>query len=295
MDRIFEFTIGPGNAGSDINTFLRRRLCMSSAIIKRLKTTDGGITVNGIHSRTNRLLCEGDTLRLRLTEGRSELIEPAPIPFGVVFEDEDIIVINKPAGIATHPSHGHFSDTLANGLMYYFAQKNEEHVFRAVNRLDKDTSGLMCAAKNAYAHFRLCGELHGDFERRYTAILEGRLDRPVTVDAPIARCGDGIIKRCVSPGGRHAVTHCTPIKVFEKYTLAELRLETGRTHQIRVHMSHIGFPLLGDWLYGHEDKDLFPRTALHSSYMSFIHPAGKERLEFSAPLPEDMKTFLGRL
>lgn len=294
MERILKFTAGAEHSGMSINAVLRQHFNMSSSIIKQLKSA-GGITVNNEPHRVSYIMSCGDELRLVLREGRSELIEPVKIDFGIVFEDEDIIVINKPAGIATHPSHGHFTDTLANGLMYYFAQKNEEHVFRAVNRLDKDTSGLMCAAKNSYAHSRLCTELHNSFERRYTAILEGQLEHPLTIDAPIARCEEGIIKRCVSEEGKRAVTHCTPLKIYNEYTLAELSLETGRTHQIRVHMSHAGFPLLGDWLYGHEDKALFPRTALHSSHMEFTHPVTGTALKFDAPLPDDMKLFLQKL
>lgn len=294
MERIFEFTADAEHDGMSINAVLRQYFNMSSSIIKHLKNT-GGISVNGETQRVSYTLSCGEHLRLVLKEGRSELIEPVKIDFGIVFEDEDIIVINKPPGIATHPSHGHFTDTLANGLMYYFAQKNEEHVFRAVNRLDKDTSGLMCAAKNAYAHSRLCTNLHNGFERQYIAIIEGRLDSPITIDAPIARCEEGIIKRCVSADGKHAVTHCTPIKIYNGYTLAELSLETGRTHQIRVHMSYAGFPLLGDWLYGHENRSIFPRTALHSSHMAFTHPVTDKLLEFDAPLPDDMKDFLQKL
>lgn len=292
MNRVFEFRAG---APVSVNDVLRNNFKMSGTIIKRLKNTENGITVNQKHARTCDILQPGDVLLLTLAEGSSENIVPKKIPFGIVFEDEDIIVIDKPAGVATHPSHNHFDDTLANGLMYYFAQKGEEHVFRAVNRLDKDTSGLMCAAKNAYAHYRLCGGLHEDFERRYTAIAEGEIERPVTIDAPVARCGDGILKRCVSEDGRRAVTHCTPIMRAGGYTLAELRLETGRTHQIRVHMAHIGHPLLGDWLYGREDRTLFPRTALHSSFMSFTHPVTGGRLEFSAPLPPDFQSFIAAL
>lgn len=292
IKRIFEYKVTAEYNDASIKTVMKQYFKMSSELIKRLKATEDGITVNGERKYVNYILQSGDTLKLTMRDGKSEFIVPVKIDFEIIYEDEDIMIVNKPAGIATHPSQRHFDDTLANGLMYYFEQKGEERMFRAVNRLDKDTSGLMCIAKNSHAHDRLCKTLHEGFERRYTAITVGEIKEQGTVDAPIGREDESVIKRCITKDGQHAVTHYRPIEVFDNYTLTELRLETGRTHQIRVHMSHIGHPLLGDWLYGREDKALFPRTALHSSYISLMHPVSGENLEFSLPIDEDMQEFL---
>lgn len=295
MQRIFTYTIHKNFAGKPVIAVLRNHFQMSSSIIKTLKNTENGIMVNGSSRRVDFILTPGDQLRLTLADGKSENIVPAKVDFEIVFEDEDLVIINKPSGVATHPSQGHYDNTLANGLMYYFAQKNEPYTFRAVNRLDKDTSGLLCTTKNSYAHSRLCAELHKRFERRYLAIVEGSLTKPGTIDSPIARCADSMLERCVSPEGQPAVTHYRPLKTYRDFTLTELRLETGRTHQIRVHMASIGHPLLGDWLYGKEDKTLFPRTALHSSYIRFPHPVTGKPMEFTAPPAPDMMDFLNKL
>lgn len=289
MERIFDFIVTDKYDGANIKTVLKQHYNMSTALIKSLKLSENGIIVNGERKHVNAILHTGNKLSLTITEGRSEMIKPIKTEFDIVFEDEDIMIINKPAGIPTHPSVGHYENTLANGLMYYFLSKNEERTFHAVNRLDKDTSGLLCVAKNRYAHNQLCEQLHKRLKRKYIAIVEGAVTEPGTVCAPIARCEEGIIKRCISNDGQYAVTHYQPLKQLGTYTLVELILETGRTHQIRLHMSHIGHPLLGDWLYGTEDKATFPRVALHSSYIGLIHPISRQALEFTAPLPDDMK------
>lgn len=288
MERIFYYTAA--SEGDDIKTILKQHFKMSTSLIKQLKNTPDGILVNGEHQNVNFILSCGDKLQLTLRDTASPFIVPTPMELDIVYEDEDIMIVNKPAGIPTHPSQGHFTGTLANGVMYYF--KDMDFTFRAVNRLDKDTSGLMCIAKNCYSHARLCETLHRDFVRKYTAIVIGQITDGDTVSAPIERCDASVIKRCVSDTGQYAVTHYTPIKTFADYSLIELSLETGRTHQIRVHMSHIGHPLLGDWLYGAEDKSLFLRTALHSSYIKLAHPVTNRIMEFSLPLAADMAEFL---
>lgn len=266
----------------------------SGSLIKELKKYPDGMLLNGEHIRTIDAVHTGDVLTVNIHDTDSENIEPHNIPLDIMYEDEDILIINKQPGIPTHPSMGHFTDTIANGVMYHYNKNSEHHLFRAVNRLDSDTSGVMCIAKNSYAHAVLGEDLHTDkLIRRYMAIVEGRIERSGTVDAPIARAD--FIKRVVREDGQRAVTHYKPVEQFWDYTLIELQLETGRTHQIRVHMSHIGHPLLGDWLYGTEDKELFPRQALHSSYLKIIHPVTGEEMEFIPPLAEDMKKFKNSL
>ena len=178
--------------------------------------------------------------------------------------------------------------------MYYWRERGEEHIFRAVNRLDKDTSGVMCVAKNSYSHAILCDEVkNGILKRRYTAIVCGSPDKNGTICEPIKR--EGFIKRGVAADGQHAVTHYKTLETKNGYSLLSLELETGRTHQIRVHMSHIGCPLLGDWLYGEENRSLFDRQALHSCYIELIHPISGEKLSFCSEMYKDMQEFWNNL
>ncbi len=293
MKRIIRFTVDDSFSGGTVCDILKGRFCISGTLIKELKKHGDGLMLNGAHTRTVDRVQTGDELTITIYDAASENIEPREMELCVVYEDSDILVLDKPGGIPTHPSCGHLYDTLANGVAAHYLKNGEEHVFRAVNRLDKDTSGLICIAKHSYAHARLCSGMHsGGIERRYTAIVTGTLRGSGTVDAPIAR--ESFLKRAVSPEGKRAVTHYRALRRTGGCTLAELRLDTGRTHQIRVHMAHIGHPLLGDWLYGHADGDGFPRQALHSSYLGLTHPVTGERLRFNADLPEDMKRFLDK-
>lgn len=292
MKRILTYKVKTENNGADVSDVLRRELRISGALIKELKKYPDGLLLNGTHARTIDTVHTGDELTVNIYDTDSENIEPYNIPIDVMYEDEDILIINKQPGIPTHPSMGHFTDTIANGVMYHYNENGEHHMFRAVNRLDSGTSGVMCIAKNSYAHARLGEELQThELRRRYLAIVEGKIEGEGTIDAPIARAD--FIKRVVAPSGQRAVTHYRAIESIEGYTLVELHLETGRTHQIRVHMSHIGHPLLGDWLYGTEDKELFPRQALHSSCLRLLHPVTGKEMKFIPPLAEDMKVFIG--
>ena len=293
MKRILRCSVTEEFNGQRLDTLLRTKYKMSGSLIKELKQYEDGLLVNGSRARSIDLLYTCDEVELTLHEHSSENILPVKIDFKAVYEDEDILIVSKPPGMPTHTSQGNFTNTLSNAVMYYFAQKGEEHVFRAVNRLDKDTSGLMCIAKNKYIHARLStGFGAKSIMRRYRAIVCGIIEGEGVIDAPIARESDSVIKRVVRSDGARAVTHYKSICSFGNYSLIELELETGRTHQIRVHMSHIGAPLLGDWLYGIEDKELFPRQALHSCYLRLTHPLTGEVLEFNEELPEDMREFM---
>lgn len=296
MKRILTYKAEEHYIGKTIKTLLKQHFNMSASLISDLKKSEDGICVNGKKEYVSYIIQFDDTVMITMRESASGNIIPVKIPLDIVYEDEDVIIINKQYDLPTHPSQGHYEKTVANALMYYFCEKGEDCVFHAVNRLDKDTSGLMAVAKNKYAHALLCGQIKsGILKRKYTAIVCGNVEKDGAVDAPIAREEGSTIKRTVLPQGQNAVTNYRVLSRFGDYTLLELELETGRTHQIRVHLSHIGYPLLGDWLYGEENKELFPRTALHSSYIRFIQPVTGKLIEFSADLPDDMKKFVEKI
>lgn len=293
MDRVFEYKVDEEYDGKNVITVLKQHFKMSTALIKQLKKEPQGLILNGERVRTIDTVKKGDNFTLTLRDAVSANIIPKNIPLDIVYEDEDILVINKPPNMPTHPSPGHYENTVANAVMYYFLDKGEERVFRAVNRLDKDTSGLMAIAKNKYAHARLAEEIQkGILMRRYSCIVCGDIDKDGTVDAPIGRASGSVINREVTPEGARAVTRYRVLERLGSYTLLEMELETGRTHQIRVHMAYIGHPLLGDWLYGEENNEIAQRQMLHSCYLRLVHPFTGETFEFDAKMPKDMCNFI---
>ena len=279
----------------DIQDYLKAK-GYSASNITALKKYENGIMLNGVWAYMNQKPAVNDRLLVRVCENKkSENIVPVDIKLDVRYEDEDIIVINKGSDMPIHPSLNNYENSLANALMHYY--NGENFVFRCINRLDKDTTGLTIVAK----HFLSAGILNIAMQNRqikrvYNAIVkdDGRLPDVDTIDLPIAREDDTLIKRKVSLNGQRAVTHFKVLKKFEKYSLIELRLETGRTHQIRVHMSHIGAPLVGDYLYNEDDygKSLV-RPLLHSKSLEFIHPITGERMYLECDLPVDFKEKIG--
>lgn len=277
--------------GRSIKYVLKNKLLMSSALITYLKKSEYGITVNGEPKFVNYILKSGDILKVIIEENGSENIEPVFSELEILYEDEDFLAVSKPSGMPTHTSAGHHKDTLSNAVLYYLNRNGEEHTFHAVTRLDKDTTGVVLVAKNRYSHDLMSGQLRKrQLEKTYAAIVCGRLFGEGIIDENIKRLNDSVIKRTVADDGRRAITYYKSIKVFDNYTLAELKPQTGRTHQIRVHMAHIGHPLVGDGLYGAEDARA-KRHLLHCEKLSFIHPIKKEKIEISAGLPEDFKDF----
>lgn len=256
---------------------LLKKRGFSRRLIVAMKRTEGGITRNGELCRTIDKVFAGDKILLKIPMGSGNDIVPnRELTVPTVYEDSDLIIYNKPAGMAVHRSHGHYDDTLEN---VFAAQLDMP--FRAVNRLDKDTSGLCIAAKN---------KLGADMtvtEKVYYAVCEGIVSEPQGIDLPIGRADGSVIMREVRPDGKNAVTVIKPLKYMNNCTLLEIRLETGRTHQIRVHLSHISHPLAGDDMYGGSRK-LIARQALHCGKMSFIHPISGENVTVSADMPEDM-------
>lgn len=270
----------------------------SAALIRRLRHTEQSILKNGSPVYTTYRLDEGDSLAVTLPEEHgSENIVPVPMDLDIRYEDRDLLVVNKAAGIPIHPSQGNHDNTLANGIAWYLGEKGEAATYRAINRLDRDTTGLLILARHALSACMLSEMVRTHAIRRcYLAAASGLVPPEGVIDAPIARTCDSTIERCVDfERGDSARTHYRTL-CYNRDTdcsLVELRLETGRTHQIRVHMKHIGHPLPGDFLYN-PDYRLIGRQALHSWQLDFIHPIKKEPLHFEAPLPEDMRRLFGQ-
>lgn len=259
---------------------------------------NGDITVNGQVVKGNHKLAQGDVVTLVMPEPEFVEIIPEQIPLDVYYEDQDVIVVNKKRGMVVHPAPGHSSGTLVNALMYHckdLSGINGELRPGIVHRIDKDTSGLIMAAKNDKSHASLSAQLkEHSVTRKYIALVHGNLSHDQgTVDAPIGRdTQDRKMYTVTERNSKHAVTHFQVMERFGDYTLLELKLETGRTHQIRVHMKFIGHPLVGDPMYGRSKGIKMDGQALHAAVLGFIHPSTSEYIEFSAPLPEDMEALL---
>ena len=302
--RIFTWTAGPEDAGRPVRDIILYKWKLAAHDVARAKyETDHGITVNGEAVYVDRRLSEGDTLRLVLTDHAPEKIVPTDDKIEIVYEDEDLICLNKPAGVVVHPSHGHFADSLANRLAFYFQQKNEPHEIRTVGRLDKDTSGLICFAKSRSAVARLTDQAEKGIRRKiYYALCEGVFDtQEGVIEVPIEREFAGMQKRIVREGGDYALTFYTVLRQYGGYALVKAEIRTGRTHQIRVHMDYIGHPLLGDPLYGsgiipqpvRGDSDaVLCRAALHAGEIMFQQPFSGQEIHLRAALPDDMRAFL---
>lgn len=294
MERIITYHIDNTSTGLRIEQYLRR-LGYSYQNLTQLKKMPESILINGVWAYMRTQLKDGDVLTVRIRETESSPNIPAvKLPLDIIYEDEDIIVVNKPAGMPVHPSLNNYENSLANALMYYYQEQGKPFIFRCTNRLDRDTSGLTVIAKHMVSSAILSnmGVRH-EITREYLAIVRGELiPEEGTVDAPIGRAESSLIERKIDfEKGEHAVTHYHVIEEKNGHSLVSLTLETGRTHQIRVHMKHIGHPLIGDYLYN-PDMEFISRQALHSYRLSFSHPITGEQMDFTAPLPEDMRRVL---
>lgn len=295
MSRRLELHVGPELAGIRVDTLLKRRLGLSGTVVRRIKWLPDGILVDGRRVNTRYVPRAGEVLSVRLSdpERRSGIV-PAPGPLDIVYEDPDLLVLNKAPGVAVHPGPGHYDDTIGNFLLYYYDSKGGEGDFHPVHRLDRGTSGLMVVARHPHAQEVLKGQLHtADFCRTYLAVCEGALEPATgTVDAPLGPRDGSLVEQCVRPDGKPARTWYETVRRAGDYSQLRLKLETGRTHQIRVHLAWLGHPLVGDFLYGRECPEVIRRPALHSAELSFRHPITGARLSFSQPLPEDMADLL---
>ena len=281
--RTINFVITEENAGKTIKEFLRA-FGVSGSLLKKLKNTENGICKNGAPARTIDTVFCGDRLQINI-EDSGKAPESADIKINLLYEDEDLIAAEKPAFMPVHESRNHRGDTLSNAVADICGG-----AFRAIYRLDRDTSGIVLIAKNEFAAAKLAGRVRKD----YYAVVCGKIEGSGVIDAPIKRERESIIKRCVAPDGESAVTHYTAIKHSEKYTLVKLKLETGRTHQIRVHFAHIGYPLAGDTLYGGGTEEI-SRQALHCRDIYFTHPVSEEEIHIFCEMPQDMKKLIGEM
>lgn len=268
----------------------------SSNLIVHLKKTPESILKNGIWSYVNETLHIGDTLHIHIEENEgSDNIVPNRMPLSILYEDEDILVIDKPANMPIHPSINHYEQTLANGVLWYYTAQQIPYTFRCITRLDRDTTGVTLLAKHMLSASVLSKAMQQkQIQKEYLALCDGVTPEEGTIDAPICRAADSVIERCVNfENGDPAVTHFIREWTNEQISLVRIKPETGRTHQIRVHMKHIGHPLLGDFLY-HPENHSMNRQALHCSSLTFTHPITRENLTINAKLPEDMQQFLSQ-
>ena len=286
MNRELTYKVTEEEEGMKIGDFLRKKGC-SRHVIVHLKKTENGILLNKEWAYVGQVLKANDQLEIRiLEEASSEQIVPRQLPLDIIYEDEDLLIINKPADMPIHPSINNYDNTLAYALMWYYQEKKEAFVYRCINRLDRDTTGLLIVAKNM-----LSGGILSDMSKRreihreYLAIAEGKVPEEGVIDAPIARKEESVIERCVDfEKGDPAVTHYWRMDYRNGYSLVRLKLETGRTHQIRVHMKYLGHPLTGDYLYN-PDYRILDHQALHSWKLEFRHPITGEQMHFAAEPP----------
>ena len=289
MDRILNYTVSDADNGMIVLDFLRKQ-GFSRHILTAMKADREALSVNGQKAGGRTVLSAGDHFRVRLLEtGSTDGIVPVPMDIPILYEDEDILVVNKPANMPVHPSIGNYTNTLANGIAAYLETKGESCPFRCINRLDRDTSGALILAKNALSAAVLSVQMRNrQIHRTYLAVVEGITPKSGTISAPIARVDDSVIERHVDfEKGESAVTHYQRLDVRNGHSLLEIHLETGRTHQIRVHMGYIGHPLPADYLY-HPVYDTFKRQPLHSLQLRFRHPLTNRSMCVMAPVPEDI-------
>lgn len=336
----FTYKVTADDINMTVKLVLKKRLGFSRRLLTKLKQGGGKVTRNGVEVRLFADVIDGDVINVELPEERCNFI-PQDIPIEAVYEDEDMLIINKQPWVVVHPTMGHPVGTIANGLMKRMDDTGVHYKIRFVNRLDRDTSGLMIVAKNSHCQDGMTKLMKSDkVVKRYIAVVHGIIkEENGTVDLPIGRREPDDIQRCVTPDGYPSVTHYKVLERFESsaalceyvkaareeaaytadsgaaeekhagdirhddavfdakcgFTLLELRLETGRTHQIRVHMSHIGHPLAGDTLYGRAEPELIARQALHAAYLTFPHPVSGESVDLKAELPEDINVLIERL
>ncbi|WP_138203988.1 RluA family pseudouridine synthase [Haloimpatiens lingqiaonensis] len=296
MDNIIKYIVKKGQEEVKLKEYLKFTLQLSSRFIRN-SINDRRIKVNGKNARLNNKVAVGDVIEIKINKEEEQNIPPEKMDLHIVYEDEDVIVLNKAPGMVVHPTRSYPTGTLSNGLLYYFKEKGENCIVRLVSRLDMDTSGLILIAKNQFAHMALARDMKEEtFQKEYLAIVHGNLkQKSGTIDKPIYRTDDDSIQRVIDVRGQESITHYTVLESYAGGDLVKLKLETGRTHQIRVHLSSLGHPLYGDILYGKEEKDYIVRQALHAFKLSFPHPRDGHIVQLECGMPEDMKELISKI
>lgn len=283
------------NENATLKEILLDKLNFSVRSLSKMKRNQN-VLVNGVFKKPSVKIKKGDLIEVKIDEEMANFT-PQDLDLEVIYDDFDLIMVNKPPFMVVHPTKSHNINTVANGITDYIIKKNEKVKIRFVNRLDMNTSGLVIVAKNAYAHHTLSTDMSNDnVEKKYITIVKGIVNNDFgTINAPIYRPTEDSIKRVVDDRGQKSITHYKVIERLNDATLLEVKLETGRTHQIRVHMNHIGHGIIGDELYGHVDESLINRQALHAYSLEFNQPRTKEKLKFEAQVPKDMKDLIQKL
>lgn len=288
-----KYKVNESTKQNTVKQVLKSQFNLSDRLILKLKR-ENKIYLNDNTTLVNTSLTLDDIVSVDISfEEECENILPNQMNLDILYEDEGLLIVNKGPNVPVHPSLNHYEDSLSNGVRYYFDSIGLKRKIRPINRLDKDTSGIVLFAKNEYIQECLVKQMKkGIFEKEYLAVLDGGLDEShLTVTAPIARKEESIIERCVSNDGDYAETIFEVVETFNNYTLVKCILKTGRTHQIRVHSKHIGHSILGDTLYG-TSSSLISRQALHAYKIKFIHPISKEIIEITCPLPKDINNLI---
>ena len=285
--RKITYTVMPEDNCARIKSILRQKLGISAAVLTKLKKSDDGILLNGEAVYATKEVKEGDIIEINLADENSPNIVPTEMKLDILYEDEDILAVNKPRNMPTHPSQNHHDDTLANGVMHYF--KNSGFTFRVITRLDKDTSGVVLMAKNKLSASGLSESMqNGEIQKEYLALCHGVPEAEKgEINAPIDRKEGSTIERTVSETGKEAITKYETIEAKNGMSLVRVKPITGRTHQIRVHLSYIGCPIYGDDMYGSSVKN--EKCRLHCRQITLKHPLTHEEMTIEAPIPDDMK------
>ena len=290
-----EIIIDGKHQGALLRDYLRYEIGMSRALLVKLKKDENGILLNGERVTVRAVLSEGDRLSLAIedeAEDENPYLQAIEIPVDIIYEDDELVVVNKPSDMVTHTTHGHYEDSLANALYARYKGLGRAFVFRAINRLDRDTSGAVLVSKDRLSAFKLSRALqNGEIDKRYIAIVRGKLEGSGEITGYICRCGDSIITRRVcsaeEKGADWAHTRYRALYSSEEYSVILATPVTGRTHQLRLHFSSVGHPIVGDTMYGGEGKEI-NRQALHAITLGFPLPSNGEKNTFYAPLPSDM-------
>ncbi|MCY6484273.1 RluA family pseudouridine synthase [Clostridium aestuarii] len=297
MSNKLVFNVNADEDNLKLNEYLRS-IAKFSSRFSRKAVRDGHVKINDNNVTLYTRVRAGDRIEVEIEKKEEQQdIVPEKIQLDVIYEDCDIIIVNKPSNMIVHPTRNYPNGTLTNGLLYYFKEKNEKSIVRLVSRLDRDTTGLILVAKNSFSHMALARDMDkAEFQKNYLAIVHGNLkEKKGIIHKPIYKCEDGSIKRVIDKRGQESITHFEVVESFNDADLVKLTLETGRTHQIRVHLSSIGHPIFGDTLYGNEVRKYIDRQALHAYRLQIPHPRTSQILNFECGLPNDMNELLTKL